>query len=461
MRKYLACLIILLFMIVISCKTGNNENPQPQPGETKFEWVINAGGGSHDTAYSMATDSSGNIYITGFFEGNATFGNTALSTSGTASDIFIAKFDSSGNLMWVKRAGGSNYDEGTAITVDDSGNLFLTGYFIGTATFENTALTSFGDRDIFIARYDSSGNLAWVKQAGSTGEDEGNSITTDSAGNLLVTGAFTGSAAFANTVITSNGFSDIFIAKYDVTGNLVWVKRAGSTAFDRGFSISASNNDFYITGYYGDTADFDNTTLPTNGDRDVFLAKYNANGNLVWARHGGGSYWDYGYSTAADNSGNVYVTGFFYESATFEGTTLSGGIQNDIFIAKYDGSGNLLWIRQAGGSSYDRGKCIIPDNAGYVYLTGHFKTGTTFENTSLTAYGDYDIFVAKYSDNGSLVWLKQAGGDDYDEGCAITLVNNGNILVAGCCSCYLSPAWFDDISFVSSQYCDIFIGKIA
>lgn len=468
MRKVYFIFITLMLLAVFvfnGCNPRGSEkiSPENPTGNLRgnFVWVCKGGGSLYDSGCAIAVDSNNNLYAAGFFEGSAVFGNTSLNVYGNGGyDIFIAKYDSSGNLIWVKQAGSDDYDESASITTDNLDNVYVTGYFKGTAAFGGSSLTSYGERDIFINKYDSSGNLIWVKQAGSSGDDEGSSITTDNANNVLITGSFVGIAAFENTAMISNGGSDIFIAKYDSSGNLLWVKQAGSPSFDRGYSITTDNSDnVYVTGYFKGKAGFGGTSITTYGDRDVFVAKYDSSGNLIWIKQGGGSYWDYGYSLTTDNTNNVYVTGFFFESAVFEGTSLTSSGHNDVFIAKYDSSGNLIWIKQAGGTSYDRGKSIIADNSGNIYLTGHFKTNTTFENTSFTAYGQYDIFIARYDSNGNLIWVKQAGGDDYDEGCSITLGNDNSIYVTGAFSCYNEAARFDSIS-LTSEYFDFFVGKI-
>ena len=458
----LICVPILLCTLFSSCKPPSQQEESPEDGRPDFAWVQKAGGIGHDQGYAVAADGSGSLYITGFFERGCTFAGISLSAfGGEAYDIFLAKYDNSGALVWVKQAGSTDYDEGAAIAVDSSGNIYMTGYFKGTAAFGNRTLISSGDRDIFTARYNSSGDLVWVKQAGGSGEDNSSSVTADSMGNIVVTGSFSGTASFGNTTLVSKGGSDIFTAKYAENGNLLWVKQAGGSSFDHGHCATAGSGDnIYITGSFKDTATFGNKTITSNGDRDFFVARYNQNGNVSWVEQGGGDYWDYGYAVDTGNSGDVYVTGSFFDAALFEGTSLIAEAQNDIFIAKYDSSGNLVWIRQAGGSSYDRGKAIAADNRGGIYVAGHFKKDVTFENVSLTAYGLYDMFVAKYNSSGDFLWAKRAGGDDYDEACSITVDNNDNIYITGSYSCYQAPARFDDISLNSNGF-DIFIAKIA
>ena len=300
-----------------------------------WQWAKQAGGTYWDEGCDIAIDSSGNSYVTGFFKETASFGSTNLTSSGQ-DDIFVAKLDSSGNWLWTKQAGGTNYDGGYSIAIDSSGNSYVTGYFRGTASFGNTTLTSSGQDDIFVAKLDSNGNWLWAKKAGGTNNDEGHGIATDSSGNSYVTGYFYGTASFGSTTLTSSGDIDIFVAKLDSSGNWLWVKQAGGASTDHGNSITIdSSGNSYVTGYfYSVTASFGTTTLTSNGESDIFVAKLDSSGNWLWAKKAGGAYYDYGYSIATDSSGNCYLSGSFSGTASFGGINLTSSGGEDIFVAK-------------------------------------------------------------------------------------------------------------------------------
>lgn len=421
-------------------------------------WAKKAGGTGGDIGKSIATDNSGNSYVTGYFQDIVTFGTTSLISSGS-SDIFIAKLDSSGNYLWAKRAGGIDFDSGIAIAIDSSGNSYVTGSFTGSATFGTLTLTGSGVEDIFIAKLDTSGNWLWVKKAGGTDSDYGYGIATDSGDYSYATGAFRGTATFGTTTLTSSGSTDIYIAKLDTDGNYLWAIKAGGTYSDIVNSIATDNNgNSYITGWFQFTAIFGSYSI-SGGGSDIFVAKIDVDGNYLWAAQAGGTNGNAGRFVATDSSGNSYVTGNIQGTTTFGSTTLisNGSNYSDIFIAKLDSSGNWLWAKKAGGSSSDQGNCITTDSSGNSYVVGYYQSTATFGSNTLTSSGGNDIFVAKLDTDGNYLWALKAGGTSSDYGNAIARDGNGNIYVAG----YFSgTATFGTSTLTSIGSSDIFSGKI-
>ena len=339
-------------------------------------WVKQAGGTDYDFGHSIAVDANGNNYVTGSFSGSSTFGTTTLTSSGDK-DIFVAKIDHNGNWLWANQAGGISYDYGRGIAVDDNGNSYITGEFEESATFGTTTLTSSGSYDIFVAKLDSSGNWLWAKQAWGIGEDVGFSIAVDAKGNSYITGVFIESANFGTTTLTSSGDYDIFVAKLDINSNWLWAKQAGGTDDDYGNGIAVdANGNSYVTGYFSESATFGTTTLTSSGDIDIFVAKLDSSGNWLWANQAGGTNCDYGHGIAVDDNGNSYIIGNFLESANFGITTLTSSGYYDIFVAKLDINGNWLWAKQAGGTSYDFGNSIAVDTNRNVYVTGFFYSSS-------------------------------------------------------------------------------------
>ena len=387
-----------------------------------YLWAKSIGSINSDYGLSISTDIPGNLYITGWFQGTADFdpdsSGTAILTSNNSSDIFFAKYDSSGNYLWAKSIGSTFNDVGYDIAVDSLGIVYITGYFEGIADFDPGAgtesLSSDGGKDIFFAKYDSSGNYLWAKNIGSTGNDIGYSIAVDNTGCLYITGYFEGIAGFdpgAGTAnLTSNGSGDVFFAKYDSSGNYLWAKNIGSANDDRCQSIVVDGSSAYITGYFGGTADFDpgagTANLTSNSIHDIFFAKYDPSGDYLWAKKIGGIDDDRGSSIVITGSGNVYITGGFgggtvdFDPGIGTAYLFSNGTQ-DIFFAKYDSSGNYLWAKSIGSISEDFGISIAADDLDNVYITGYFYETADFDagtgTANLTSNGSCDIFFAKYS----------------------------------------------------------------
>ncbi|WP_192823092.1 SBBP repeat-containing protein [Rufibacter sp. LB8] len=396
------------------------------------QWVQNAGGGNFNYGRSIAVDGNRNSYVTGYFTGSITFGNTVLTSGGEGYDGYIAKYDATGNLLWAKKmlANGSGYSY--SIVVDGAGNAYVAGEYSGTASFGSTTLNSNGNWNLFVAKYDTNGNALWAKDAGGTGSMYGNGIGLDGTGNIYVAGGFQGSATIGNTTVTSAGNRDVLVVKYNAAGTAVWAKSAGGAEDDytRGFAVDGAGN-LSVTGYFSGAATFGATTLTSVGAQDIFVARYDANGNALWAHNGGGAFGDAGYGVALDNSGNTYVTGVFQSTATFGATTLTGSGSFDVFLLKYNSAGNLLWARRAGGTSYDDGLGVAVDGAGSVFVTGTFQGSAVFGNTTLTSAGGYDMFIAKYDAAGVAQWAQKAGGAGLDESRGIAVDGLGSVYITG------------------------------
>ncbi len=410
-----------------------------------WAWERTSGGTSDDKGNSVATDASGNVYVTGnFMSPTITFGSTTLTnTSAGSYDIFLVKYDNNGNVIWAKSAGGIYDDQSNGITTDINGNIYITGGFNTSITFGSTTLTSPG---VFVVKYDSSGNVVWANGYASPGS-YGQNLVTDSTGNLYLIGNLGfqtitfGSTTLQNANDTVNGVYDIFVVKFDNNGNVVWVNRAGGEDFDFGYSIALDNsNNVYITGGYGSVAiNFGSDTLVNVtttlgvGNTDVFVTKYDNNGNVLWARTAGGDSNDDGFGISTDNNGNVFVTGASgCTPITFGSITLPAPGVGDIFIAKYDGNGNVIWAKGVGGPASDFSNSIKTDAVGNSYITGYFESSSLgFETDTIISNGLADVFFAKYDSNGNVLWARNVGGTGIDRGNSITIDGSENIYFTG------------------------------
>ena len=355
------------------------------------------------------------------------------------------------NLDWVKSFGGSSNDEGISIAVDASGNVYTTGYFEGTVDFApgtgTSNLTSTGLRDAFIQKLNASGNFQWARSLGGSGVNVGYSITVDASGNVYTTGSFEGTADFDPGTGTANlssaGGNDIFIQKLDASGNFLWAKSIGGSNSDYGLSIKVDNSgNVYTTGNYEGTVDFDpgaGTANLTSVFQDVFVIKLNASGDYLWAKSFGGG-WNNGNALTIDAQGNVYTTGFFQGTVDFDpgaGTTNLTSVELwDVYVQKLDTSGNFLWAKSFGGSSWDTGLSATVDASGNVYTTGFFQGTVDFDpgtsTANLTPIGIHDAFVQKLDPSGNFLWVKSIGGNvSAAQGNSITVDASGNVYTTG------------------------------
>lgn len=384
-------------------------------------WAKNMGGSGGDRPYDATFDDQGNIYITGDFEQTADFDpgmGTSNLTSNGSRDIFVVKLDTDGNLVWAKSMGDSGLDRGWGIDVDLSGNVYTTGSFEGTVDFNpdtqvTNVFTSNGSDDIFLQKLDSNGNFQWLRQMGGTGSDEGEAVQLAPDGSIFITGTFSNTSDMnpgaADSLLVSDGSTDIFIEKLDDQGDFLWVRKLGGTNFDIASALEIDNaGNVIATGYFRDNLDFDSgngtTSITTNGGRDIYVHKLAANGDFIWSQQIGGSDNDFSFSVRSDTARNVYITGSFEDVVDFDPgmatqNMTSTGTTGDCYILKLDESGAFVWSQQMGGTGPDSGYSVFVDDLDYVYTGGTFENTVDFDPTSgvqnRTSFGDRDFFIQR------------------------------------------------------------------
>lgn len=403
---------------------------------TLFEFALGIGGTGRDSGYSIVTDASGNIYLSGTFQGtmDADPGEGVYNlTSKGETEVYILKLDAQKKLLWAKSIEGSRYSENETLVLDALGNLFL--------SFK----TDFG---MFVQYLDTDGNIVWERFIQRSSPK---SVVTDASGNVYITGEFAGTVDFDPGEGTffkmSEGPSNNgFVMKLDGAGNFLWVKSSAST-FPTSLTTDDSGN-LYVTGVFSGTVDFDpgteNTSLTAIGHR-IFVQKLDTHGNLLWVKMVDGDYENsvsHGHpSITTDISGNVLVTGKFNNSIDFNPgeDTFIITVSSDwtSFILKLDNNGNFLWAKANkynNSTSLSVGNDIIADTIGNVYTVGYFEGTIDFDpseetSTNLTA-GGYDLFVQKLDAEGKLLWVKNCTGA-WARGFCITKDILDNIYVSG------------------------------
>ena len=380
--------------------------------------------------------------------------------------LTVSAFAQTPEWVWATSAGGSDSDEGNSIAIDDAGNKYITGCFKGTASFGAYTLTSeIPFYDFFVAKMDADGNWLWATGVESNDYGNGQGIVLDTAGNIYVTGHFRGITSFgSHTLSTINNSIDVFVAKIDAHGNWLWATAAGGSEVDKvcGIAINAAG-DAYVTGYFQGTAYFGPYAIATNIEyKDIIVAKVDANGHWLWAERAGDSDHDRGQSIAVDAADNIYVTGFFSNTASFGPHMLTAISSSycDFFVAKMDAAGNWLWATGGGGNHGDEGNSITVDAVGNVYVTGYFSESISFGSHTListTSAGADDIFVAKTDANGNWLWATGADTNSFNvAGRSIAVDVAGNAYVTGRFNEIVS---FGSDTLTSNGSKDIFLAK--
>jgi hypothetical protein len=358
-------------------------------------WIRQMGGTGGTFVNGMAVDGSGNSFVAGISGQNLIIG-----TSNLSSGSYVAKYDSAGNVLWVSQFTGYAVDASRA-AVDGAGNVYMCGQFAGTNQFSVVTMTNYSlDFDQFIAKFDGTdGAVQWVQRAGGNANgalgSQSAGVAADVLGNSYILGTLNGNVKFGNTNIFNVSGTNTFLAKYDTNGNLVWIQQFTGGVVDfsglglgseRGCAVDAAGN-IYIASIFQGVAACASITLTNSTGYGVLIAKFNTDGDLLWAQQTRGTATNDERNLAVDSQGNVILAGVFNGTTTFGNTTLTTRGAGNIFVAKYDTDGNFLWAMQAGGSDNDAGFSVAANACGDAFVTGSFAGVASFGNISLTSLG--------------------------------------------------------------------------
>ncbi len=346
-------------------------------------------------------------------QGDVTFGNYTLQPiQGSTPEAFIVKYNKDGNVLWAKSAGQTQILPpyySVSVAIDNNGNIYV------TCNHQSLAPPTSG----FIKKFDTNGNLLWSKNF--TGNSRELKICADVNGNAYITGTYFNSQLTHGAIVlpmNTNGH-DVFVAKYDPNGNVLWAKNEGSSGlYTPTIGVDGTGNS-YVTGWFASPfVQFGSIILNNPGlTHEIFIAKFDANGNVVWAKQsiGGG----HTYDIQTDFTGNSYITGPHFGNIRFGDTTLLSFAFNDIFVTKYNSSGNVVWARSAGGDKNDIGYGIAVNTKGNVFVTGTYSSSSSFFDNSTIINSDninyaYEAFIAKLGDNSEDSIIYQPGSCTLD-----------------------------------------------
>ena len=384
-----------LGVYVVGSSAGSLGAPNPSTNPDAFLLRYDRSGnrlwGRHlgdiytDRAFGVFSDPAGGAYVTG------STGSDLNGTNRGGYDQFLARYDAVGTRLWTRQIGTPINDAGFGVSADALGNVFVGGNTFGSLAATNTGINR---SDATLSRYDRNGNLAWTRQWGQEGSDNVHAVTADGRGGVFVAGdsTFFGGVNEVNV--------DAVIRRYDQDGNVTWSRTLASQPHrldDIGVVLTLPDQALGITpdgrgGIYvsGQTQGSIGTTNPQPGTFDAFLARYDADGNLLWSRTLASLGQDVPGKVTADGRGGVYITGSVVQP--LPGQTHQGA--RDAYVVKFDGSGNLLWTTQFGSSGTDDAYGISADGLGGLYVTG-----TTTGNLFAPNQGDpYDAFLVRFTE---------------------------------------------------------------
>lgn len=434
-----------------------------------WNWQSNLGGDRSDKALDLAVASDGSVYTCGYFNRYSYFDSIVLgvvAAQGGTKEIFLAKQDEFGNYLWARMAAGGADDRALGLCVDKDDNIIVTGTYWNYLFIDTFTCPGQADH-CFVAKYDPQGNLLWAIGGGGEGDDHGYDVVTDANGTIYVTGFLTNhwappvcTGVFGSLPAFTYTDSIAFVASISADGEWQWVRTFDGCDGERDNDIAVDNQGgvYVAGGFYGANRDFGPVQLSSNANsRDIFVMKYDTSGNFQWVKQVGGYNDDRanGVTIGADNM--LYVTGEFRAEVHFDGDTLNnngGPAGRDIFVAKMDGNGNWKWASKAGSNEGgEAGRGITATNNHCIFVTGQAQGQHVWFGDSIffdTGADSIQMFVAGIDTAGHWRWALQAGGPFEDRGCGIDADEECRVYVSG----YFDAPVADFGFFTDSSYGD-------
>ncbi len=418
-----------------------------------YQWAHGIGSNFADIGKAISLDEQNNLYVAGFFQDTADFdpGNSTTKLGADARGLFIQKFDTAANLMWAKRLTSAGTIMVEDLLTDGSGNFYITGHFGGRVDFNPGSGFEYleakvGD-DIFLAKYDASGNLIWANVMKGDGVfATGYALSQDPAGKVYMAGEFGGTVDFDpgtnSRELTSSDERDAFIQKLNPNGSLVWAKAIGGPEFDfiNGLAIDPNGN-IYAGGGFESSIDLNPgnsvNNFSSNGRADFFVVKLNDAGQYQWGYTSGSAQGDELIeSIEANQNGKIYTSGFFTNTVDFKPGPGSNSITvkgfRDIFVQKLDAQGNSEWVEPIGGPGEDKPKALHINQQNGIFMTGFFTDSIRFnQKEKVVSIGKEDVLMYQMSQDGDFGYARNIGSAKDDRGVSVTANDQGDLFLTG------------------------------
>jgi hypothetical protein len=467
-----------------NCATGVDETCTgvTPPCSGTGLWAKGYGGPIDEEGNAVAVDGSGNVIVGGYSSEAINFGCGVLPTA-AGEDPALFKLDPAGNCLWSKvftvpTVGPA--DEVDAVAVDAAGNIYILVTFDGAVDLGGGTLTSAGEADIAVAKYDTNGNYQWANRYGDALLQIGYSIAVDPTGNVIVAGGFAGTLDFGGAGITSTSES-AFVAKLTTAGAFVWANKYGNGGPQVAFGVASDpSGNVLVTGANLSVVNFGCGALTAagGGAADAFIAKLTPAGVCTWSQGfadtsvpGGNNV--VGSAITSDAQGNVITTGYYSGTVDFGGAPYTSLTQEDPWLLKLDPNGKYVWSKAPGDVVPDggsaptgrKGTAVAADAFGNVVMAGVLLGSADFGGGPVTSAGMGDAFVAKYDAAGNYLWAKSYGDAFNQNAKGVAVDATGNVIVTGTAGATGGAAGTGFINFGTGQVCgfggeDIFLAKL-
>lgn len=439
-RKILFLCCTLSLLILITACTRSDPN-------VSYEWSDSWGGEGRSIGTNIAVSDAGDVYVSGGYTGDVYPG---LDFSNGGFDLFLSKWDSTGQLKWTLTLGGPGDEVANGMALDSEGNIYITGSFSETVDFSSNPdspieHTSMGSDDAFLLKYNPDGTLVWIKTFGGEHYVGSLGLATGNSGEIYVVGGFDRNMNFNPGLESteghiSNGMYDVFIAKFDTGGNYIWARTWGSTNHDWATAVAVDDaGNAFVTGRFVGTVDFDpgpETDEHTmNGIRDIFLSSFSPDGDYRWSTTIGYDFADDANGIAVDRDGNIFVAGGTQDrdfgNAGGPDAEMATAF-HDPFLWKFDLVGDLVWVRSWGG---DLCHGVTVDENGNPYVIGVYRGRVDFNPGTRRFRKPWgrlgDVFLESFDSDGNFRWIKAWGSPREEMGKAVALDGRGGIYITG------------------------------
>ena len=389
------------------------------------------GGSGSDYGTALCTYPDGSSVFMGTFASSITLGTTTHASIG-GSDAFVCKANAEGQVLWSKTLAGVGDQVLSQVWVDVQGQVYVVGEYNSASSFAGTTILHVAGKEGMVAKLAADGTLIWVKTATNDANADYNELAVDGAGNVYAFGIFSGSLSLGNTDLTAVGSgNNLVVTKYNPQGDEEWAKRYGNGGSNALAIWVSAQGECTLAGDFLGAVTFGTTTHTSNGISDVYLARLDVEGDPVWSHSFGGSSVDNTFGITGDAQGNLFVSGTFMQTMSIGTTSLTSNGDWDVFTAKFLPDGQPEWAVSYGGNTNDRANDIAVDASGNVYIYGWYQNTMTVGTTTLTSLGEYDVFLIKMQPNGVPIWAYSFGGNSFDVGAGIGLDAVGNLYMNG------------------------------